>query len=212
MKRLFLASTVEWPGVADSIFRRIGKKSIRMPFIMTPAEVLEEDMSWLEDERKMLREAGFDIFDYSITGKTLDQITSDLQGLDALYISGGNEYYLKYQCNITGFGDFIREWIENGKPYIGSSGGSMVLAPDMSPSLLLTDTHIPGIKIDDYTGLGLVNFLIMPHWGGTEFKEIYLGERKEKMYNTGNQLILLNNYQYVQVIDDKFQIIDVRNE
>lgn len=212
MKRLYLSSTVEWPGVAASIYRRIGLKHIRMPFIMTPAEVLEEDMSWLEDERKMLRQAGFDIFDYTITGKSMHTIKEDLSNIDSLYVSGGNEYYFKYQCNQTGFGQFIEDWINSGQPYLGSSAGSQILAPDFSPAMGISSTEVPGIKIDDYKGLGLVDFLVIPHWGGDTFRKQFLHESFEHMYQLGQRLICLNNYEFVEVLGDKYRIIDVRHE
>ena len=212
MKHLFLASTVEWPGVAKSIYRNLNIKSPRIPFITTPDEVIEEDMSWLEDERKMLRQAGFDLFDYTITDKSLVMIRKDLSNIDALYISGGNEFYFKHQCNVTGFGQFIQEWVNTGKPYLGSSAGSMILAPDMSPATYITDTNIPNMKIADYTGLNLVDFLIMPHWGSAAFRDVYLGERKSRIYEADHRLILLNNYQYIEVVDGKYRIIDVRSE
>lgn len=212
MKRIFLTSTVEWPGVAKSIFARLGNKKIRMPFIYTPAEVQEDDMSWLEGERQMLRDTGFDIFDYTITGKNTASFHKELDDADALYISGGNEFYFKYQCNLTGFGDYILESINQDRPYIGSSAGSMILAPNMSPAINITDTNIPNVSITDHTGLGIVDFLIMPHWGSKEFKDLYLGERKNKMYEANARLILLNNYQYVEIMGDKYRIIDVRRE
>lgn len=221
MKHLFLTSAIGIPGVAESIRSKLGHDNhLKTAFITTPVEV--EDMtddSWYQDDRKALTQNGFDIFDYSITGKSESDIRTDLEGIETLYISGGNEFYLKQQSVKNNFGQFVKEFVESGKPYISTSAGSIIMAPDMTPALNITDiTNCPE-PITDLTGFGIVDFLPMPHWGSDDFKDLYLGERKEKMYAEKWQTILLNNYEYIEVMDDQFRIIDlprgkagVRNE
>ena len=213
MNHLFLTSTVEWPGVAKSIHQKLGTQKIRMPFILTPAEAPgeSEDMSWLEGERKSLREAGFEIFDYSISNKSSMQIQQDLSNIEALYVSGGNEFYFKQECNQNHFDSFVQEFVNRGKPYIGTSAGAIILAKDLSPLLKINDvTHLK--QPLDTAGFGIVDFVILPHWGSDIFKTAYLEGNLDILYQTNNQLIALNNFEYIEVVGDKYRIIDVRSE
>lgn len=214
MKHLFLTSAIGIPGIAESVRAKLGhNKSIKTAFITTPVEV--EDMtddSWYQDDRKALTQNGFEIFDYTITAKSEINIHSDLEDIEALYISGGNEFYLKQQSNKNNFGQFVKEFVESGKPYIGTSCGSIIMAKDMSPALNITDIKNCPEPITDLSGFGIVDFILMPHWGSEDFKALYLGERKEKLFSEKWRTILLNNYEYIEVENDQFRIIDVRNE
>jgi len=214
MKHLFLCSAIGIPGVGESVRRHLGHdKKLKTAFITTPIEV--EDMtddSWYQDDHNALIKNGFDIFDYTITGKSQSEINQDLKDIEALYISGGNEFYLKQQANKNNFGDFVRQFVNSDKPYIGTSCGSIIMASDMSPALNITDITSCPEPITDLTGFGIVDFLPMPHWGSKDFKNLYLGERKEKMYSEKWKIILLNNYEYVEVQNDRYRIVDVRRE
>lgn len=214
MKRLFLCSAVGIPGVGESVRSHLGHdKKLKTVFITTPVEV--EDMtddSWFQDDHSALINNGFDIFDYTITGKSESDIRHDLMDIEVMYISGGNEFYLKQQANKNNFGSFVKKFVDSGKIYIGTSCGSIIMAPDMAPALNITDIKDCPEPITDFAGFGIVDFLPMPHWGSTDFKELYLGERKDKMYSTKSPIILLNNYEYVEVQGDHYRIIDVRRE
>jgi len=214
MKHLFLTSSIGTPGVAESIRTKLGHdRPLKTAFLTTPIEV--EDMigdSWYQDDRAALKNAGFDFFDYTITGKSESEIKHDLKDIEALYISGGNEFYLKQQANKNNFGEFVKEFVSSGKPYIGTSCGSIIMAPDMTPALNITDIKNCPEPITDLTGFGVVDFLPMPHWGSSDFKELYLGERKEKLYGSNPPVVLLNNHEYIEVQDDHYRIIDVRRE
>ncbi len=214
MRHFFLSSAVGIDGVAQSIRAHLGHNNkLKTVFITTPVEVEDmSDDSWYQDDRRSLIENGFNIFDYTITGKSEADIRHDLSDIDAMYISGGNEFYLKQQANKNNFGQFVREFVESGKPYIGTSAGSIIMAPDMTPALHITDIKNCPEPITDFTGFGIVDFLLMPHWGSEDFKALYLGERKDKLFTEKWRTILLNNYEYIEVLDDQFKIVDVRRD
>ena len=215
MKHLFLTSSIAIPGVGESIRTKLGHDNpLKTVFISTPVEgeADQSDLSWVEEERLGLRKNGFDIFDYSITGKTLPQIKEDLTGIDVIYISGGNEFYLKEKSNESGFETFVKEFVESGKIYIGTSCGSIIMGKDMTPLQQLSDLTTLTKSIDT-RGFGIVDFTILPHWGSQEFRSRWLnGDSFNLMYQSNNKIIALNNYEYIEVIDDQFRIIDVRNE
>jgi len=212
-KHLYLTSSVEIPGIAADIRHKIGgSSSLKTVFIMTPAEAGSEanDLSWLDGEREMLNSAGFTTFDYSITGKSEQEIRTDLASIDVLYVSGGNDFYFKQEANKCGFGEFVRKFVESGKPYISSSCGSVIMGTDISPMLQLSDLKdLDDPDNPDLTGFGIVNFTILPHWGSDDFRDSYLHSPLTTIYDCSAPMIALNNNQYVEVVDDQFQIIDI---
>lgn len=210
MKRLFLTSSVSF--VAPSVAEKIGNvKGMKLAFINTPAELETEDLGWQDDDRNSLIKVGFDVFDYTITGKKKDEIKSDLEPADVIYFSGGNQFYLLRRLQESGCADVIRNFVNSGKIYIGTSAGSMIAGPDQYCSY--RPDSLDGVgKLKDYQGFGFVDFIIFPHWGSESFREKFFAYRLKHAYTEDDEIILLTNYQYIMVEDDKYKIIDVRKE
>jgi dipeptidase E len=214
MKHLFLTSSIGIPGVGESIRTMLGHdRPLKAVFINTPVEGDDQsDLSWVDEERVGLNKNGFITFDYTITGKNLSQIQADLADIDVLYISGGNEFYLKEKSTESGFETFVNEFVNSGKIYIGTSCGSIIMGEDMTPLQKLSDLTAL-LKPIDVVGFGIVDFTILPHWGSQDFRGRWLNnESFNLMYKENSALIALNNYEYVEVLGDKYRIIDVRSE
>ncbi len=208
MKRLFLASSAH--RVAGNIAERLGDSVGRkLVFVITASETDTGDVSWREADRKALVDAGFEVTDYTFTGKTKEEIEKDLGAFDVLYIEGGNTYYLLQKIQETDCAEVICRLIEDGMPYIGCSAGSCVVGPDIYP-LRHTDPLKEFRQLTSYKGLGLVNFLILPHWGSPLCKDLYLSKRIKFNYNEDHKLMLLTDNQYVIVEDEQMQFIDIR--
>lgn len=207
MKRLFLTSSVNF--VAHDIAKRINQKNLRLVFITTPTEVEEGDLQWLKDDRQALVDAGFIVIDYTITGKTKKEIENFLKGFDVIYMSGGNTFWFLEKVQESNCADVIRNFVKNGKIYIGTSAGSIIAGPNIFPTRNLAKANkVPTLK--NFEALGLVNFIIMPHWGSDSFKSRYVNERLEHAYGEEYTIILLPNDSYVMVEDDVHKIIKVK--
>ena len=207
MKRLFLTSSVNF--VAQDIAKKINQKNLKLAFITTPTEVEEGDLQWLKDDRQSLVNAGFLVTDYTITDKSREDIENYLKDFDVIYMSGGNTFYFLKKIQESNCADVIRDFVKNGKIYIGTSAGSVVAGPDILPTRNLEKFNkVP--KLEDYKSLGLVNFIIMPHWGSESFKNRYINERLEHSYGEQYLLILIPNDSYVMVDDNRFEIIKVK--
>lgn len=215
MKHLFLTSSIGIKNVGESIRSRLGhNKDLKIAFIITPVEgdSDQEDLSWVQEDRDGLNNNGFITFDYTITNKSNSQIRADLRGIEVLYISGGNEFYLKEKANENNFGDIVHELVNSGVIYIGTSAGSIIAGTDMRATTQLSDLDTLKNPADT-TGFGLVNFTILPHWGSDNFKTRWLTDISfDYMFKEKTPLIALNNYQYIEVIKDESSIIDVKRE
>ena len=202
---LFLTSSVH--AVAHDIAMKVDlPNGNKLVFIVTAAELKEGDMTWLHNDRQALVDAGFDAIDYTITGKTKEQLEKDLGEYHFIYVSGGDTAYLLQQSQKSGFISLIRELIQNkGKIYIGTSAGSIITGPRL-PDYFPKE----GLELQNENGYGLVNFTLLPHWGSEKFKERYLGGRMEIAYDENQvPLLLLTDNQYVHVQNGQMKIIDV---
>lgn len=214
MKHLFLTSSIGIQGIGESIRVKLGHdRPLKTVFINTPVEGDDQsDLSWVEEERVELNKNNFITFDYSITGKNLSQINIDLKDLDVIYISGGNEFYLKEKSNESHFEEFVRNFVDKGGLYIGTSCGSIIAGSDMTPLLKLSDHEVLSKPIDS-VGYGLVDFTILPHWGSDDFRDRWLNEDSfNYMFQSKTKIIALSNDEYVEVKDDKYRIVDIRSE
>lgn len=210
-KKIFLTSSIN--KVADDVVKNIDlSQGNKLAFIYTAAEVEKGGRlaPWNDDDRKSLVKVGFDVFDYTITDKSQNEIDQDLKKTDVIYVSGGNTFYLLEKAQQSGFGSLIRDYVNSrGIPYVGTSAGSIIAGPDISPTLRLDSVKLaPNLK--GYEGFNLVNFCVMPHWGADNFKNLYLNKRLEHAYHDDQvPLVLLTNSQYVQVEGEAFKIISV---
>lgn len=206
MKKLFLASSVSV--VASDIAKQLSVKGLKLVFINTPAEGEEGDKQWLENDRVALAKEGFKVSDYTVTGKTREEIKNHLAGFDVIFISGGNTFYALEKIQQSGCAEVIRDYVEQGKIYIGSSAGSVLAGPDIYPAYY-TDAVEKAPNLKGYRGLGLTDVVVLPHWGSAYFKELYMNKRLEHIYTPDHKIILLTDNQYLCVENDIYKIIDV---
>lgn len=209
MQNLFLTSSIS--GVASRISRDIGAKArgMRLAFIATAAEAEEGDKWWLRDDRAAIVKAGFDVFNYTLSDKTKTHLSTDLVGADVVFLEGGNQFYLLQQIQRSGFARVIRELVRKGVIYIGSSAGSQVAGPDLYPTYR-PDHAKKAPLLKGYEGIGLVDFVIFPHWGSDHFRDLYLNHRLAHAYTTKHKIILLTDSQYVRVEGEMYRIEDVK--
>jgi dipeptidase E len=87
-----------------------------------------------------------------------------MKRIDAVIVPGGNTYALLKRLYQSGLFDALRESIQNGLPYVGSSAGANIAGPNI---LTTNDWNVIGSNYFD--SLGLVPFNINPHYvGGSE--------------------------------------------
>lgn len=206
MKKLFLTSSAGV--VASDMVRHIPAQGLKLVFINTPAEGEDGDKQWLENDRSALVKAGFTVSDYTITGKTSEEVKNHLASFDVIFISGGNTFYVLEKIQQSGCAQVIRDYVEQGKIYIGSSAGSVLAGPDIYPSYYV-DAIEKAPNLKGYSGLGLIDVVVLPHWGNDHFKELYLNKRLEHAYTSDYKIILLTDNQYVQVEGERYEIVDV---
>lgn len=201
---LILCSSVNF--VAQDFLQHLPKKptALRLTFVQTAAEVETGNLSWLKADRQALLDAGFPVTDFTFHGQNEASLREMLDQTDLLFLSGGNTLYLLQEIQKSGLDKIIKEYLDRGLIYAGSSAGSIVAGPsiEMTPHL---DDLSKAPDIQGFKGLNLTDVVVFPHWGSPHFHGRY--ERLMKAgYKKGLKIVLLTDDQYLLVEGEKYQI------
>lgn len=201
--QLFLSSI--FVSVADKFLDFLGKppEGLKVAFVPTAADNYED--KWFVDaDREKLKELGFTVKDVSLAGKTFEQLKSELAGMDMVFVGGGNSFYLLQETRKSGFDKLVSEMVQSGVVYVGSSAGSLLVCESVEPvSLFDEPAEAPGLQ--DYTGLGFLDKVILPHYGKPKYEEKY--QETLNRYGKDYDLILLRDDQVVTVDERGVQVI-----
>ncbi len=94
--------------------------------------------------------------------------------------------------------------INKGKLYIGESAGAIVAAKNIAYSSAMDDKEkAPELK--DYTGLGLVDFYVVPHYKNWEFNKSV--EKIVETYSKDLKLTVISDSQAILVEGSSIKLL-----
>ena len=105
----------------------------------------------------------------------------DYREFDIMYMMGGNTFYLLDMIRKHNFDKVIEDFAKE-KIYIGSSAGSIILGNSIE---VASSFDLNNVNMEDFTGLKLINGLIIPHAGR---KEEFITNLRN---NTNEELIII---------------------
>jgi len=81
---------------------------------------------------------------------------------DAIYVSGGNTFYLMDQINRRNLREPLTRMVDSGAVWFGVSAGSIIACPDITIASPFDDNRT--VRLKSMKGLGFHNEVITPHF------------------------------------------------
>lgn len=202
MKKLLLTSV----GIArlpDLIEKPI--HNLKLIYIPTAADPYQ-DKWFIDEDRKRLQEMEIKFSELDIKNQNASKLKKALKNSDVIFISGGNSFYLLEKSLESGFDKVVKELVDHDIIYVGASAGAAIAGPTLEPIQLLDDpTKAPNLK--SFNAFGLVNFVILPHYGKEKYRHKY--DKIVQIYgHKPYQLLKLTDHQAVIVENNQYRIVD----
>ena len=198
--------------VARAVARDLGDLAKEpMVYIRTGGEKLTEK-DWRIANRAALVKAGFQPHDYTITGKTTADLRRDWADFSILCFEGGDPFYLLEQMQKMSTTETIRELAQE-RLYIGFSAGATIAGPDIFPARHNHDATFPNLS--DTRGLGLVDIVVLNHWGSSHGREVFLDGKRGRpgsvFHNFDGEFrrVFLADNQYLDYEEGRFAFCEV---
>lgn len=205
--KLFLSSmAISYPQ-SRAFLDLIGKarpEDVKIAMIENAADPYKEGKKdWVHDNRTSIEAHGFqvdvvDLEDYR-QGKKL--LLPRLEDADAIWLGGGNTYYLRWILRETRSDVMIKRLVAQGKVYGGGSAGAIVAGPTLKHFEPADDPAEAPEAI--YDGLELTETVVVPHWANEKYGEI-IKCIERKLQDDG--------YTTVHITDDQALVINGKSQ
>ena len=178
-------------------------ESKKILFIPTATNI-DEYKKYIHLTQKAFEDFGYEVENFDISIFSEEIAKEKLSQAKIVFISGGNTFYLLQELKRKNLTSYLKERIENGLLYIGESAGSVIATPDIEYASIVDDKTL-ATELNDYTGLNLVNFYIVPHFEEEPFVES--SRKTVELYKNKLDLKLINNKEAILVENNNFTII-----
>ena len=208
--KLFLASSFDkTAGLFEKAYGKMGDKKVI--FIANASDTHTGDTWWIDIDRQAFIKLGCKVIDADLRAITKQDLGKLLKESDIVHFCGGSVLYLIELLKEKGFDKLIVDCVKKGDiVYTGTSAGSMIAAEDLKLSYFDPEEkeYVDVEKIKDFSGLGLVNFLIIPHTNNKDFTQGQV-EMVKYLPKFTQPLVFIYDNQALLVEDNKFEILSV---
>ena len=202
MKKLILVSMLyQVTDLVKTIEPELAGKTVT--YIPT-AGIVEETEGMVEEETTILESLGLAVDVLDVSAASYESIVNSLTKNDIIFIGSGNTFFLLQELRRSGADKILVQEVNKGKLYIGESAGAVIACPDIGYCSGM-DSPEKAPELTDYTGLGLVDFYIVPHIGNKEMGEA--AEKAVEEYNSRLDLKIITDRQIIQVDGENLKIL-----
>ena len=174
---------------------------------ITTAGNLEGNPPWMDDEIEAIEKTGLGVRRIDLAQLSPSDIDNEFHGCDVIWVGGGNTYYLLQEVRRSGFDRFVTEQIANGVPYVGTSAGSAILAPNIECIKYAEEHPDLDLTLESLDGLNLFPLVPFVHFDNPDFRDVY---RKILMDALENNVafVTLRDNQFIFVDGETWKVID----
>lgn len=202
MKKLILVSMLYQ--VTDLVRKVEPELAGKTVTYIPTAGIVEEIDGMIENETNTLQSLGLKVDVLDVSSASYESIVSALTKNDIIFVGGGNTFYLLQELRRSGADKIVAQEVNKGKLYIGESAGAVIACPDIGYCSGM-DSPEKAPDLTDYTGLGLVDFYIVPHIGNEEMGEA--AKKAVEEYNSRLDLKIITDRQVIQVDEENNRIL-----
>ena len=178
-------------------------ESKKILFIPTATNA-DEYKKYIHLTQKAFEDFGYEVENFDVSIFSEEIAKEKLSEAKIVFISGGNTFYLLQELKRKNLTSYLKERIENGLLYIGESAGSVIASPDIEYASIVDDKTL-ATELNDYTGLNLVDFYIVPHFEEEPFVES--SRNTVELYKDKLNLKLINNKEAILVENNNFTVL-----
>lgn len=205
--KLFLTSKTISYSQGHDFIELVGKdnpRDIKIALIENAVDTYAEDRkAWVYDNRTDIQAHGFqiDLVDLNDYRSGEPGLLQRLEDCDAIWLGGGNTYYLRWILRESGADRLIQGLAARGKVIGGGSAGAIVAGPTLKHFELADDpADAPEII---YKGLGLIDTVVVPHWANEKYGEVM---------QTAEMNLQKEGFETIHITDDQALVIDGESE
>jgi dipeptidase E len=174
VRKLFLASW--FAGAADLLPAFVSEPLAGMKCVFIPTasryEMPEDEREGYNKinalDRAALEKHGVVVEELDVLTASHDDIEKSIISADCIFICGGSTFFLIQELKRKCADKLIVHHIEQGKLYMGTSAGSILMQKNIITDEVEDFTYAPELN-EDTSGLGIVDFCMYVHYGSHYF-------------------------------------------
>ncbi len=192
----------------DKLVGKENRADIKFAIIKNATDIIPNSDEWVPSIIQTIKDFGYsvNIIDLKTNENNLENLNEQFSNSDVIWVCGGHTFYLAWILKQSGADNIIIKQIKKGKVYAGWSAGAIIAGPTTRYFELMGDDPNEVTEIIE-KGLGLTDYVIVPHMDNYEFKKS-ASKTNEKLMEDGFRTIPLNDNQVVVIYGENKQIIE----
>lgn len=193
MAILLVSTTIPQNNIEElTTFTGRSLRNFKTAYIPTAANPYKDNPQapypeWVQDYKSEVQSVFGEVVEFDIADP--DCSIDSLREFDAMYVGGGNVFYLIEQVRQNHLMDIIKDFM-NEKIYIGGSAGACILSQNLKPYRYVDDHTVVSSPSDK--GLGLINYNVIPHWGEEKYAD-KLDKMNEEFQQHDAEILRIRN-------------------
>lgn len=205
--KLFLSSLAVSPAQRQGFLNLFNKpaEQVKVCLIENAADVEDQEPDWLLDNRQALAATGTQLERLDLRTVPGNELAEKLEAADAIWLGGGNTYYLRWLLRKTGADEMIKRVVRQGTVYGGGSAGALIAGPTLAGFEEADDPAAAPELVTD--GLGFVDFVPVPHWDDPSYCAIMM-RAAQHVEKAGYKARPITQAQALIIVDGKVTVVE----